>query len=235
MGVKRGEISCYVTLLVSGFVTTFGVSSASYAECYGYDELGRLVSVVYDNADAAERAYNLDEHGNRKLVTDSVSGSGSCSEPTGNTTSGATAGTESSVYSLPEPLTPTPPTPASNSAPNLPAVPKVYSLQIGSSLSIDLLSDITDPDDDPLTVSLKEPLPTLVSVQGLTSDGYVNVTSNLFAGETTIDFTVSDGNGHDVDSSVIVKVIAGGGVNCNGVGSGCVTLPSDPTDRIDNE
>ena len=64
-------------------------SISAQAECYEYDKLGRLVSVVYDDANSAKRTYNLDAHGNRNTVDVDLSSAGNCLEPSGNIETGS--------------------------------------------------------------------------------------------------------------------------------------------------
>jgi len=177
----------------------FTFTIPAQAECYTYDDLGRLISVVYDNTGAAKRTYNLDKHGNRTTVQDVTAGGGACSVPTGTTSNGVNAPVDSSQYAStgggPPPATNTPPV----------ADTENITLTVNTSMTVDPLGGDTDADvGDVLTLaSINENSPLITTVQAGNS---VLVTAGSSAGTASFTYIVSDGNGGTATGSVFVTI-----------------------------
>lgn len=110
----------------------------------GYDDLGRLTDVVYDNSAKGHTAYELDEHGNRKKVAVKTSSSKPCAiPPSGNTTAGADAALTSEDFKSAGG--------SDNSAPV--ADDEAVTVRTGQTLTVSPLVGDVDADGDQLIIT----------------------------------------------------------------------------------
>jgi len=210
------------------FLGTFAILAPfAHAECYSYDDLGRLVSVVYDDANVAKRTYTLDEHGNRELVEDATSSGGVCTVPSGNTSTGQNAAIGSDDYDT---QTSSSEPPVSNTPPI--ADDETISLLVNSSITINPLEGDTDVDMDTLSLTSI----TITNGSGLLSA--VQVGNSVFVltfgstGSASISYIVSDGNGGtDIgDISITINADSAGTTDPCSVDPylfGCLTVGED--------
>ncbi len=225
MRIFRFRLGSYfnvLSYLIVCFSYTVVFTPTASAECYTYDDLGRLITVVYDNdgatGDNAKRQYNLDKHGNRKTVEDAIIGGGVCAQPTGSTTQGADGAADvdygASANASAEPPSNVPPI----------ANDDVIAVEVNSSITVTPLDDDTDANSTDVLVlaGFVNNNASLISVSQ--SGNSIFVTAWSSAGTATITYTISDGNG-GTDTGLISVTItdASGGISS---GDPCLLDPS---------
>ena len=212
MQIFRRGLGSYLTALscltICFFCTIIFAPIAS-AECYTYDDLGRLITVVYDNdganGDNAKRQYNLDKHGNRKTVEDAIVGGGVCAQPSGSTTLGASGAADvdygASANAGAEPLSNVPPI----------ANDDIIAVEVNASITVTPLDDDTDANsaDGLVLTGFVNNNASLISVSQ--SGNSIFVTAGSSAGTATITYTISDGKGGTDIGLITVTVTASGG------------------------
>lgn len=168
-------------------------SSNAHAECYKYDDLGRLISVGYIGDDNAEMNYDLDKHGNRKQVEITTSGGTPCASTTGATDDGDDEAVYSSAYDVEqEPIEEQTAPPEAQNTPPI-ADNETVSLSVNQTQSVSPLDGDTDPDGDQLTLAEFETASNLLSISQSGND--LSLTAGASPGSGYIDYTVSDGHG----------------------------------------
>ncbi len=183
--IYRRVLTIFPIALLSGLLF-----SPALSECYSYDNLGRLTSVVYDNANSAKRTYNLDLHGNRTTVIDQTSGGSTCSPPSGNASQGendpggGTGGGGSN----------TPPVADDDN----------YGMELNSTLTANPLEGDTDSEGGILSlVSISGSSPYFTAQQ---SGNSVILTTGNLEGTGSISYVVSDDNGETDTGTMTVDV-----------------------------
>ncbi|SON58435.1 tRNA3(Ser)-specific nuclease (plasmid) [Hartmannibacter diazotrophicus] len=72
MFVRLAQLISKLSILVAILSLSSGATSAQSQVLYTYDDLGRLISALYDNSVCV--VYSYDANGNRTAQTNSVSG-----------------------------------------------------------------------------------------------------------------------------------------------------------------
>ena len=192
--VKSKRLACSFLLLGSVLA-----NSQAYAECYEYDDLGRLLNVTYDNAGNAQSSYNLDKHGNRITVSTTATSATSCVAPDGSTR-GYEEGAMTSEQARTKPV---PPSPGNQ---NPIAVDDNLSVLTESTQTAMPLEGDSDPDGDTLTVTSISETSNLIDA---TLNGeVVTIVSGVGEGLATITYTISDGNGGTAQGNINVTITA---------------------------
>ena len=168
-------------------------SSNAHAECYKYDDLGRLISVGYVGDANAEMNYDLDKHGNRKQVEITTSGGTPCASTTGATDDGDDEAVYSSAYDVEQEDIEETTAPADTPNANPVADDENVTLNINQTQSVSPLDGDTDPDGDQLTLAEFETASNLLSISQSGND--LSLTAGASPGSGYIDYTVSDGHG----------------------------------------
>jgi len=173
----RKSLGCGLALAAFVFM-----SPQAFAECYTYDDLGRLVNVVYDNVDKAQSAYSLDKHGNRITVSTTGSSSASCIPPSGTTSDYEDGPVISGEGS-------------SNASGNQTPIAdnETISMLINSTQIVMPLEGDVDPDGDTLSLVSISEASTLITAT--MAGNAVTVQSFSNEGSATITYMVSDGQG----------------------------------------
>jgi len=171
-------------LLIVSFLVL--LSSNSYAECYEYDDLGRLITVKYDN-NTTKRSYNLDKHGNRVGVNVDTAANVSCVAPVWEPSNGDI-----------------------NVSPDYNQVSSIVTDTEHVSLAINSTITVTPLDGDSGGVGLS--LDSIANTSGLLAatkvGNEVTLTSNSTAGAATISYNVSDNSGNFATGMIVVTISA---------------------------
>jgi|GEM_PF-5830829 len=149
------------------------LSSPAGAECYSYDEIGRLKAVDYDGDGAGnskgKREYYLDDHGNRTSVTVNDTG-GSCVIPSGSTTP-----------------------PGQAPASNMPLSPDIEQIGIETNGSFTVYPLEGDGGSNPMIVGISETSSLFAAV--LVNGNAIDVTAfGVTGGPANITYSVIDDN-----------------------------------------
>lgn len=193
--MKLAINSKYFGFLIALFCS-FVVSPQALAECYNYDDLGRLESVTYDNIDNAKSNYELDEHGNRETVSTTISSAVPCVAPDGITT-----GYQDGPLTT-ETVSDKPGDPSDNQDPT--ADDEDILMEVLSTRVVMPLEGDTDPDGDTLTIdSIVETSPL---IDATLNGEAVTIISYSIAGAATITYTISDGNGGTAQGNINVTI-----------------------------
>lgn len=156
--------------------------------CYGYDGEGRIKTATRD--DGSRLAYDFDRNDNRDQLAVTTGATASCPTPSG---AGEGGGGDS---------------PPGNSPPV--ANDDFASVQVWNSVTIAVLANDSDPDNDPLTV-ISVTQGGFGSVAIVNNGTAVDYYAGGVSGSDSFSYTISDGNGGTASATVYVTVIGSGG------------------------
>lgn len=192
---------CRCIMSSACFFLSLVLFSASQADCYEYDSLGRLINVKYDatfsTSPKSESIYELDEHGNRVTVQTAAGSNVSCLEPDGIATSGVDEPLTSDDYDSGT---------DQGGGPNQSPVTdnESYSMLTNSTITVSPLEGDSDPEGGVLTlVSVTDGSPLVSATK---SGNQVIIQSSGIEGSAGLTYLVSDPLGLIAAGSIQVTV-----------------------------
>ncbi len=165
---------------------------------YEYDAVGRLMCAIYTGTANKTLKYTYDDAGNRTKY-EVITGTASCITGGGSTSGGSTTSGGSSTSGG-----------GSNSPPNAVNDTHMGSYDVFEAVLVSVLANDSDPDGDALTIT---------SASCISGGCFVSIVGSQLsvfgtsAGDKSVSYTISDGNGGTDTATALVGTFADGGFN----------------------